>query len=112
MDTSNITIAIVGYVIVFAALVFLYLVFASIPKLIKLRHTILQKRKKCKDNEECIDEFPEFITGQENAAIATAIYLFLNELHDEENAVMTIKRIRKVYSPWSSKLHGMNNILK
>jgi hypothetical protein len=111
MDTSNITIALVGYVIVFAALVILYFVFASIPKLIKLRHNIIQKRKDCK-GEECVDEFPEFITGQENAAIATAIYLYLNELHDEETAVMTIKRIRKVYSPWSSKLHGMNNILR
>jgi len=110
MDTSNITIALVGYIIVFAALVSLYFVFASIPKFIMLRHKIIQKRKNCKDEEECIDEFPEFLTGQENAAIATAIYLYLNELHDEEKAVMTIKRIKKVYSPWSSKLHGMNDL--
>lgn len=112
MDTSNITIALVGYIIVFTALVILYLVFASVPKIIKLRHKILQKRKNCKNEENCEEEFQGFITGQENAAIATAIYLFLNELHDEETAVMTIKKIKKVYSPWSSKLHGMNNILK
>jgi len=111
MDTSNITIALVGYVIVFTALVFLYFVFASVPKLIMLRHKIIQKRRDCKGEEECKDDpFPGFLTGQENAAIATSIYLYLNELHDEEMAVMTIKRIRKVYSPWSSKLHGMNSI--
>ena len=94
----------------FTALVILYLVFASIPKILKLQFKF--KRKKNKDCENCVDEFPEFLTGQENAAIATAIFLYLNELHDEETSVMTIKRIKKVYSPWSSKLHGMNNVLR
>ncbi len=109
MDTSNITIAIVGYVIVFTALVLLYFVFANIPKVLNLAYK-LKYKKNCKKGEDCKDENPEFLTGQENAAIATAIYLYLNELHDEETAVMTIKRIKKVYSPWSSKLHGMNNL--
>ncbi|MCF6365249.1 MAG: OadG family protein [Bacteroidales bacterium] len=105
MDTSNFTIAIVGYVIVFTTLVVLYFVFANIPKLLKLHIRIKLKKKDC---EDCFDEYPEFITGQENAVIATAIYLYLNQLHDEESAKMTIKKVKKDYSPWSSRVHSIH----
>jgi hypothetical protein len=42
-----------------------------------------------------------------NAAIAAAIYLFTTHSHDYESAVLTIKRIVKIYSPWSSKIYGL-----
>ena len=48
------------------------------------------------------------ISGEEYAAIATAIFLYNNELHDEENTVLTINKVAKTYSPWSSKLYNMN----
>ena len=47
------------------------------------------------------------MTGAENAAICTALYLYFSELHDEEKHVMTVKRISKSYSPWSSKIYGV-----
>lgn len=108
MDSSNFTIAIVGYVIVFSALVVLYFVFANIPKLLKLRLRI-KLRKECKEGEDCIDKYPEFLTGQENAAIATAIYLYFSQLHDEESTKLTIKKIKKDYSPWSSRVHSIHS---
>jgi len=40
-------------------------------------------------------------------AIATAIHLFSQEVHDDENYVLTINRIQKPYSPWSSKIYGL-----
>jgi hypothetical protein len=52
------------------------------------------------------------ITGEENAAIATALYLFFSELHDEEKYVMTIRKVSKAYSPWNSKIYGILNTLK
>ncbi len=48
------------------------------------------------------------IGNEEYAAIAAAIYMYNNELHDEENTILTINRISKAYSPWSSKLYNMN----
>ncbi len=48
------------------------------------------------------------ITGEEYAAIAAAIYMYNSELHDEENTILTIDRVQKSYSPWSSKVYGMN----
>ena len=105
IDPSNFTIALVGYVIVFAALVILYFVFSNIPKLLNLHIKIRRK----KEDKDYIDEYPEFITGQENAAIAVAIYLYFTQLHDEESTKMTIKKIKKDYSPWSSRVHSIHS---
>ncbi len=44
-----------------------------------------------------------------HAAIAMALYLHFNEMHDEESNVITIQRISKTYSPWSSKIYNMRN---
>jgi len=41
------------------------------------------------------------------AAIAAAITLFSQDVHDTEEYKMTIKRIDRPYSPWSSKLYMM-----
>ncbi len=106
IDTSNYTIAIVGYIIVFLALVILYFVFSNMPKFLRLSFKIRGRRK---NKEDYKDDFPEFLTGQENAAIATAVYLYFSQLHDEESTKMTIKKIKKDYSPWSSKVHSINS---
>lgn len=42
-------------------------------------------------------------------AIAMALHLFYDEVHDNESNVITIKRIERRYSPWSSKIYGINN---
>ena len=106
IDPINYTIAIVGYLIVFSALVLLYLVFSSIPKILKIRIRKNLKRQGKKMNPDS----GKFVIGVENAAIATALYLYFNELHDDEDTVITIKKVMKVYSPWNSKLHGMNTL--
>jgi hypothetical protein len=46
------------------------------------------------------------------AAIAAAIYLYGEELHDVENTVLTINKVSRTYSPWSSKIHGLNTYFK
>jgi glutaconyl-CoA/methylmalonyl-CoA decarboxylase subunit delta len=42
-------------------------------------------------------------------AIAMALHLFYDEVHDDESNVITIKRIERRYSPWSSKIYGVIN---
>lgn len=42
-----------------------------------------------------------------NAAIGLAIHLYFSERHDKESAVLTINRVAKLYSPWSSKIYGL-----
>ena len=52
------------------------------------------------------------ISGEETAAIAMALHLYLSELHDEESGILTIKKTSKTYSPWSSKIYGVSNQIK
>jgi glutaconyl-CoA/methylmalonyl-CoA decarboxylase subunit delta len=41
-------------------------------------------------------------------AIATAIYLYTeSQVYEKQDLRMTIKRINKPYSPWSSKIYMM-----
>ncbi|MCB2196236.1 MAG: OadG family protein [Bacteroidetes bacterium] len=101
---SGVTIAIVGWLIVFAALVLLVIVFTQTPKIIyyNTRKKLREKNKESKVSDDDLQ-----IAGEVSAAISTALHLFFDEMHDEESNVITIKRVRKVYSPWSSKIYGL-----
>ncbi len=48
-------------------------------------------------------EIPEEIA----AIIAAALYTYETKIKDDENAIITIQRIMKPYSPWSSKIYGL-----
>jgi len=50
------------------------------------------------------------LTGEINAAIAAAVHLYRSELHDFEDTVLTMKKVSRTYSPWSSKIYGLRNL--
>ncbi len=103
--SQGVIIAITGYVIVFMALLLLYFVFTGLSK--ALRHQI--KRRLAKEGKLSINHDDEvYVSGEEAAAIAMAIYLY-RDLHDDESDVLTIKKISKVYSPWNSRVYGMRH---
>jgi glutaconyl-CoA/methylmalonyl-CoA decarboxylase subunit delta len=106
IDSYALLIAAVGYVIVFSSLVILYYFFRVLPVLINLK--IRQRLRK--EGRECAEQEDLSVPGEVNAAISMALYLFLNEMHDEESRVITIKRVSKTYSPWSSKIYGLRRI--
>ena len=101
---SGVTVAIVGWLIVFAALVLLVIVFTQTPKLIYYN---TRKKLKQKTKQATVSDDDLHIAGDVSAAISTALYLFFDEMHDEESNIITIKRVRKTYSPWSSKIYGL-----
>ncbi|OQY05373.1 MAG: hypothetical protein B6I20_01420 [Bacteroidetes bacterium 4572_117] len=106
---ENVTIAFVGYLIVFSALVLLYFVFNSLPKLINFQARIKLRKK---GYTEIAQKKDLSISGPVAAAIAMALHEHMGELHDDEETVMTIKRVARVYSPWSSKIYGMRQPLR
>jgi len=57
---------------------------------------------------------PAVVQGQlheeEIAAIATAIGIYKSALHDRESEVLTILSIKRAYSPWNSKIHGLTQL--
>lgn len=52
------------------------------------------------------------ISPETSAAIAMALHLFYAEVHDVESAIITIKTVERRYSPWSSKIYGLNNLVR
>jgi glutaconyl-CoA/methylmalonyl-CoA decarboxylase subunit delta len=116
-DPYGLIMALMGMGIVFSILILTYLIFSNTPKLFapafrqKMRD--LFRKKQPQSAEEKIT--PEAIiesalTGEINAAIAAAIHLYRSELHDFEDTVITMKKVSKTYSPWSSKIYGLRNL--
>lgn len=111
ITSSSLAMAIVGYLVVFSALVTMVL---ALKQVTRIQQFVIKQRVRRKEGhkKEENQEKPS-LTGDENAAICTALYLYFTELHDEEKYVMTVKKVSKTYSPWSSKIYGiMNNIRK
>ncbi len=111
-DLSRITglsimISVVGYLVVFVALVVLVWIFNLMPWLIKI-NVRRQLRAKGKSDDHEISN----IEGNISAAIASALYLHFSDIHDDESGVITIKRISKQYTPWSSKIYSTNSFFR
>ncbi|MBP1839227.1 OadG family protein [Formosa algae] len=97
-----------GLLIVFAGLIILTLFFKYALPLMLYIYKIISKGPDRKVSDISPKQNEDF-TGEIAAAISTAIHLHLNEQHDHENAILTIKQARKMYSPWSSKIYGVYN---
>jgi glutaconyl-CoA/methylmalonyl-CoA decarboxylase subunit delta len=52
------------------------------------------------------------MSGETSAAIAMALHLYLEEAHDQENTILTIRRNPKNYAPWSSKIYSVLGLNK
>lgn len=103
VDPFGLGMTVIGMVIVFVGLLLLYIVFYNLTKLIQLKlRRILHKEGVIDKDKKDIS-----IPGEVNAAIAMALHLYFQEMHDEESAILTINRASKIYSPWSSKIYGL-----
>lgn len=109
MDPTGVGMAVVAMSVVFTALILLYVIFKNVRRLYSINiRKIFFKQKNNTVQRAQMNEIP----GEVNAAIAMALYLFKNELHDYEETVLTIKKVARTYSPWSSKIYGMRNFPK
>ncbi len=106
---DGILISVAGYVVVFIALLLLYLIFSNLTKALQLR---LRKRLKSEGHKVESEEKELSVSGEINAAISMALYLHFEEAHDIENTVLTITKVQKAYSPWSSKIYGLREFPK
>ncbi len=103
LHSQGIFISVVGYVVVFLALLLLYLMFANLSKFLQF-----QVRKKLNRIGTGKTETEGLaVSGEINAAISAALYLYFEEVHDFESTVLTIKKVQRSYSPWSSKIYGL-----
>ena len=54
------------------------------------------------------DDAPD--SGEVIAAIALALHEHFGGRHDIEDTILTIKKLRRAYSPWNSKIYNMREV--
>lgn len=103
IDPWGIGMTVIGYVVVFIALLLLYIIFFNLAKLLQVNvKRILRREGKVIEVKEDLS-----LSGEVNAAIAMALHLYYSEMHDKEDTVLTINKVSRTYSPWSSKIYGL-----
>lgn len=108
IDPAGTGMTVVSMSVVFLSLALLYLIFKYLSKIYRIDYSKVLAFKKTEEGK--IEVVEEDMTGEVNAAIAMALYLYRSELHDDENTVLTIKKVSRTYSPWSSKIYNIYNI--
>jgi Na+-transporting methylmalonyl-CoA/oxaloacetate decarboxylase gamma subunit len=103
LDPFGIGMTVIGYAVVFIALLLLYIIFFNLTKVLQINvKKLLRREGKVIEIKEDLS-----ISGEVNAAIALALHLYYSEMHDKEDTVLTINQTSRTYSPWSSKIYGL-----
>ena len=103
IDPLGIGMTFVGMAVVFLSLLLLYMLFYNITKALNYRIKLAQRKK----GKEVEAKSEKELSGEVNAAISLALHLYMSELHDRESAILTISKVARTYSPWSSKIYGL-----
>lgn len=90
--------------IVFTALFVLSLCFVGIGTISK--YLARSKKARAKGVEVVEIDRKDLDSGEAIAAIVMALHEHL-DVHDKESAILTINKVKRAYSPWSSKIYGL-----
>lgn len=102
VDPLGIGMTAIGMAVVFCSLLLLYILFMNISKVLN------REQKKPSAAAESVQKPKKHAVSNEvNVAIAYALHLYFQEKHDHEQAILTINRVSRAYSPWSSKIYGL-----
>jgi hypothetical protein len=113
-DPTGIGMTVIAMSVVFLGLLTLYLIFKWFGRglmAVQNRRAKMHAAKVAIEtgaNSTVLPLSVSDISGEEFAAIATAIFMYDDELHDEESTIMTINKVARTYSPWCSKLYFQN----
>lgn len=102
-DQLGIGMTITAMAVVFIGLFVLFIVFKQIGNA-----AIAATKRNAKKSGETVGAGE--VSGEVYAAIATALYEFGEDTHDIENTVLTIHKVTRNYSPWSSKIYNLREV--
>ena len=109
-DPHGFALSIMAMCIVFSALLLLCLCFLTINKIgARVTRRNKMKAQGLEVKETPRDERPDHDSGEEIAAIVMALHEHL-DAHDTENAILTIHKVKKSYSPWNSNIYSMREL--
>ena len=109
--THDWVVTIGGFLIVITALVILFCIFTGFSKLVN--HDFNKAKKEKKANVAPNTSTAAGWKVDEDLAVVIGLALALSkDVHDEESGFVTIKRVERRYSPWSSKIYGLNGLIR
>lgn len=108
-DSWGGAITIIAMCIVISALVILSILFLCFGKVSE--YLLTQKKMKSSKHHANIDSAStEVDSGDVIAAIAAALAEHFGEGHDMEETILTIRRMKRAYSPWNSKIYNLRQM--
>ena len=112
-DADGFGMAIIAMSVVFIGLILLYVSFKIVGNIaVKLGKRNAMKAIGITDKEEAKEKNLGSHSGEEAAAIAMALHEFMNDAHDVEDMILTINKVKRTYSPWSSKIYTLRQTPK
>lgn len=110
-DSNGFAMTLMAMGIVFSALIILSICFYIISSI----GASVSRKQKAKalatDDTVAADEKHDDDSGEVIAAIAAALAEHL-DAHDRESTILTINKVRRAYSPWSSKIYNLRELPK
>lgn len=106
-DNSGMGVTLMSMCIVLFALIVLSLLFLFFGKLFAKNQS---KKKSEAKGEPVSEDDDDHDSGEVIAAIAMALDEHFNSKHDLEDTVLTIRRMKRAYSPWNSKIYNMREV--
>ena len=112
-DSAGIGMSITAMSVVFFGLILLYVMFRLIGQAaISLRRRNAMEAKDIKCEVEAKEKKLGEAPGEVIAAISLAMHEMQNDVHDVEDTVLTITRVKRSYSPWSSTMYTLRELPK
>ena len=112
-DADGFGMAIIAMSVVFIGLILLYVSFKIVGNIaVKLGKRNAMKAIGTTDKVEAKEKNLGSHSGEEAAAIAMALHEFMNDAHDVEDMILTINKVKRTYSPWSSKIYTLRQTPK
>jgi Na+-transporting methylmalonyl-CoA/oxaloacetate decarboxylase gamma subunit len=109
LDPSGFALTLISMLVVFSALILLFFVYKFVGNLNQNKYKVTVKKPRFFTGEVIQENVDVELSGEINAAIAMALSMYVAQTHDFENTTITIKKVAKPYSPWSSKIYGLRN---
>ena len=107
-DSDGIGMSISAMSVVFCGLILLFIAFKIVGRVsVSLSKRNAMKAKGITDKQEAKEKKLGEAPGEIFAAIAMAMYEMQSDVHDVEDTVLTITRVKRSYSPWSSKIYTL-----
>lgn len=100
------TIAVIAFGVLLVILIAINILFVILPKLQEYNaRRSAEKAIKAADSQQSAEGADDDIS----AVISLALHLSMDDAGERDGSVITIKRVSRNYSPWNSKIYGLNN---